>query len=168
MFRPQFFGKLLTGAAFLGMTFVWHAEAGEAKKDSTTKVKATARATRPDANGKQTVTITLDIEKDWHIFGNPVGSGPYENCRTIVAIDSEYNRAGFLLQKKLTANVKYPPGKLHVEGKDQLSIYEGRAVIQVEVLRTVNDSSPLEVNIDLNACNEGSCLPRGTIKLIVR
>ena len=41
------------------------------KSDSV--VKATAAAAKPDADGKQTVTLTLAIDKGWHLYANPVG-----------------------------------------------------------------------------------------------
>ncbi len=43
-----------------------------AEKTSADVVKATATADKPDADGKQTVTITLNIEKPWHLYANPV------------------------------------------------------------------------------------------------
>ena len=46
------------------------ASVAEAKPPRLVKVDATA--TKIDADGKQIVTVTLDIEKNWYIYANPV------------------------------------------------------------------------------------------------
>jgi DsbC/DsbD-like thiol-disulfide interchange protein len=168
MTRTQLLSGLL---AVLVITLAWHSEAKAGGNKSDSKVKATATVTKPDANGKQTVTITLDIEKEWHVYANPVQYKDLEQCQTKVAVSAQEN---------LTANIKYPSGKLHVDGDAKFYIYQDRAVIQVELQRTLNDASSLSVNIDVNACKEttdkktgektgektGFCLPPGTIKLV--
>jgi hypothetical protein len=42
-------------------------------KTSEAAVKVSAAADKPDASGKQTVTITIAIDKAYHIYANPVG-----------------------------------------------------------------------------------------------
>jgi hypothetical protein len=43
-------------------------------KKSDAYVKVTAKGDKPDADGKQTVTVTIQIEKGWHIYANPVSN----------------------------------------------------------------------------------------------
>src|SRR5262245_20509765 len=43
-------------------------------KNSAGKVKAVAAASAADEAGMQTVTLTLTIDKGWHIYANPVGN----------------------------------------------------------------------------------------------
>src|SRR4051794_3756395 len=54
------------------------------KKKSYTKV--TAKASKPDAEGRQTVTITMDIESPWYAYANPVGLEDFEGNSTKVKI----------------------------------------------------------------------------------
>jgi len=133
--------------------------AGE-KSDS--KVKATAKASKIGADGKQTVTITLEIAKGWHIYANPVGAEDFDGNKTSVSISAK---------EKVAASAKYPEGKLKIEklGKDEfkLRIYEDKVTIQAMVTRTMGDTSPLQVSIGVSACSDKVCLQPGTVKLTV-
>jgi DsbC/DsbD-like thiol-disulfide interchange protein len=147
--------------AFLAVGLFSPAGAGEKKfGKSDTKVKATATATKLDADGKQMVTITLQVEKGWYIYANPVDNEDYEGNRTIVAI-----KAG----EKVGAKIRYPDGKVRTDKTDKgvvrTNIYEGKTTIQVDVTRVKGDASPLQIAVDVNSCNGNVCLPKGTVKL---
>ena len=158
-------GRLLTAAALLsalalmlGPAGTPHADAG--KKKSYTKV--TAKATKPDADGRQKVTITLDIEKPWHAYANPVGNMDLDAAKTEVKIAS---KGGKLEDVKL----KYPRGK---EEKDAVVgnywIYEDKVTITGLVRRAKGDTGPLEVTVKYMTCHpKGQCLPPETVKLTV-
>lgn len=124
------------------------------KSDSVVKVEVTAD--KPDADGKQTITITLDIDKDWHIYANPVDNEDLTNAQTVVSVTSK---------GKLT-NVKivYPPGKLEGEKGEKYKVYEGRVAVKAQVKRAKGDNRPLEVAIKLQACDARTCLVPTTIK----
>ena len=47
-------------------------------------VKATAVADKPGPDGKQTVTLTLAIDKGWHLYANPVGTDDLAPVQTVV------------------------------------------------------------------------------------
>jgi DsbC/DsbD-like thiol-disulfide interchange protein len=154
--RPQLVCVLCSALALFATP---EAQAGD-KSDS--KVKATAKATKAGDDGKQTVTLTLEIEKGWYIYANPVGAEDFEGNKTRVAVSAK---------EKVAASVKYPAGKVKVEkiGKEELKIhiYEDKVTIQAVVTRTMGDSSPLQISIDVNSCNKGTCLPPGKLKLTV-
>src|SRR5262249_23709008 len=58
---------------------------GEDKgRKSDSVVKVAASADKPDASGRQFITITLDIEKDWHSYANPVENDMLESVQTEV------------------------------------------------------------------------------------
>ena len=109
--------------------FAWAARssAGGGQK-SESKVKPTATASKAGDDGKQTVTITLEIDKGWHIYANPVGAEGFEDNKIDVAIKAK---------EKVVASVKYPEGKVKndVIGKKkvQLRIYENKVIIQATV-----------------------------------
>ena len=159
--RSRILGGLCAALALFACMLAWQSEARAGGK-SDSKVKATATATKAGADGKQTITITLEIEKGWHIYANPVGDETFEDNRTRVAVKAK---------EKLMVNVKYPAGKQRVEkvGKEEfkIRIYEGKVVIQAEVTRTMGDGAPLQISIDVNSCDEKTCLPPGTLKLTV-
>ena len=141
-------------------TLVWQADAGGSKK-SDSKVKASATATKIE-NGEQTVTITLDIEKGWHLYANPVNHNNefLEANQTTVKIAAKGKFKG---QPK----IKYPAGDPKVDKTEKYDVYKGIVKIEATVQRTKGDTSPLEITIDVNACDDKNCLAPGKIKLMV-
>jgi hypothetical protein len=131
------------------------------QKNSADVVKATATADKPDADGKQTVTITLNIEKPWHLYANPVGLKDLTDNQTVVT----FNAGG----KAIKANVTYPEGKLL---KDDIvgdyKVYEETATIKATVVHAKDDTRPLTVEVRVNACNDKRCLLPGTITVPVK
>jgi DsbC/DsbD-like thiol-disulfide interchange protein len=129
------------------------------KSDS--KVKVTATADKPGSDGKQVVTVTLDIDNGWHAYANPVGSSDFPGLPTTVTIT-----AG---QKPEKVTVEYPKGKMM---KDDVSgayfVYEGKTTIKAVVQRAKGDTSPLDVAVRVQACNDKSCLQPATVKLTVK
>src|SRR5436309_2865308 len=77
-----------------------HAQAK--KSDSVVKVEVDAGKIE---NEKQTVTLTLAIEKGYHLYANQIGQ---EN----IAIATEVTISG--QTKPKTVKITYPPGKLEV------------------------------------------------------
>jgi uncharacterized protein YyaL (SSP411 family) len=132
--------------------------AGGAPKRSEAVVKVTATADKPSADGKQTVTVTLAIDKDWHTYANPVGNSDLESARTTVTVDGKAKPRG--------VKVEYPKGK---KVKDPLvgdyQVYEGNIEIKAVVERAAGDTGPLDVTVKLQACNDKMCLPPATVKL---
>src|SRR5262249_15018127 len=128
-------------------------------KKSEAVVKATATADKPDADGKQTVTINLDIDKNWHLYANPVGNDELTSVQTVVTVGSKV--------KPEDVKIDYPPGKLHKDKDGSYNIYEGKVAIKAHVKRAKGDSGPLEVNIKLQACDDRSCLFPSTVKVVV-
>lgn len=124
------------------------------KSDSVVKVEATTG--KPDADGKQTVSITLDIENGWHLYANPVENEDLSNAQTVVRVASK--------SKLDNVKVEYPAGKLQQEGGEKYKIYEGKVTIKAQVNRAKGDNNPLEISITLQACNDKTCLQPATIK----
>jgi uncharacterized protein YyaL (SSP411 family) len=135
-------------------------QAGGAVKKSDSLVKAKAEAEKIGADGKQTIKITLTVEKGWHIYANPVGNPDQESAATTVTITGKVNPKD--------VKIDYPKGKLV---KDMLVgnyiVYEGEVVIKAVVERAKGDTGPLHVSVKLQACNESTCLLPATIKLSV-
>jgi hypothetical protein len=152
---------LLLGALILTLAGTGTPTAQAGKKKSYTKV--TAKATKPDAEGRQTVTVTMAIEKPWHAYANPVGLPDFEDNRTEVKIAS---KGGKLEDVK----IQYPRGK---EEKDSVvgtyRIYEDKVTITGQVRRAKGDTSPLELTVKYTTCSSKTkqCLPQETVKLTV-
>ena len=150
--------RVLVAVFALGIIVAARCDGGGESKipRSDSKVKATATATKI-TNGKQTLTITLDVEKDWYIYANPVNYDQYENNRTRVTVKAD---------GKVTADVKYPKGTR----KDaKYDTYQGKVAIVCEVTRSPGDTSPLQVGIDVNSCGlvNMECLLPARIKLTI-
>jgi DsbC/DsbD-like thiol-disulfide interchange protein len=163
MNRSQIIGRLVAGLAVLSVAIVWPsvAFAGGKSLESESKVKRSATATKPNDKGEQVVTITLDIDKGWHLYANPINSNEefLAKNRTMIKIASKV--------KLVAVDVQYPPGTKHVDGKSYYDIYEGRVTIKANVQRAAGDTSPLEITLEVNACDENVCLKRSEIKLMI-
>lgn len=132
---------------------------GQGKK-SDSVVKITATADKPDADGKQVITVNIAIDPDWHLYANPVGNDTLTGGQTTITV------------KAATApevlKVEYPEGKLI---KDKVTgdykVYEGKVAIKVHVRR--KGDGPLELAITLQSCNDKTmmCLLPATAKVKV-
>ncbi len=151
--------RCLVGVLALALPAILLSDAGpvlaQAKK-SDSVVKVEAKADRPDADGKQTITITLDIEHPWHVYANPVENEDLTPAQTIVSVASRV--------KLDNVKVDYPAGKLQKDNDEKFKIYEGKVTIKAQVKRAKGDNGPLEVTIKLQACNDKTCLVPATIK----
>jgi DsbC/DsbD-like thiol-disulfide interchange protein len=131
---------------------------GPAKSDSVVKIQASAD--KPDANGKQVVSITLTMDPGWHTYANPVGNKDMADNETTVKVSAS--------GKPLDAKLEYPAGKVIV---DQLlgnyKVYEGKATIKATVQRARGDTGPLQLNIRIQACNDKNCLLPAEVKVPV-
>lgn len=142
---------VLAGAAF--------AQKQPAKK-SDTVVKAKAVADKPAANGTQLVTVTLKIEKPWHIYANPVGNEDLVTVQTTIKVNGP--------DKPRVQKAEFPKSKLVKDSVvGDYKILEGDVVIKVMLQRTTGANGPLETEIKLQACSDKSCLPPATIKVAV-
>src|SRR4051794_18816136 len=92
--------RLLAFAILAALPAVSHAQVK--KSDSVLKVEVDAGKIE---NDKQTVTLTLSIEKGYHVYANQIGQ---EN----LAIPTEVTISG--KTKPQTVKIAYPPGKLEV------------------------------------------------------
>ncbi len=100
--------RSVVGLLAVALAAVLTCSAGTARaqiKKSDSVVKVTAQADKPDADGKQTVAITLDIDKDWHLHANPVENEDLTNTQTVVVISAKV--------KPEDIKIDYPAGKLH-------------------------------------------------------
>src|SRR5207244_2341203 len=91
--------------AALALAFAALAGAAHAQlKKSDTVVKAEAKADKIGADGTQVVTITLTIDKGWHLYANPVGNADLSDNQTTATLSST--------NKLQDVKVEYPEGKL--------------------------------------------------------
>jgi uncharacterized protein YyaL (SSP411 family) len=133
------------------------AQGGGSGSDS--KVKVTARADKPDADGKQVVTVTLQIDAGWHLYANPVPED-FPGIPTTVSIEAKV--------KPQEVKIDYPPGKRVKDATfGDHNIYEGKVDIKATVRRAKGDSGPLEVRVKVQTCSDTKCLAPATVKLTV-
>jgi hypothetical protein len=130
------------------------------KSDYYVKVHATAEPEKPGEDGKQVLSVTLTIDKGWHIGANPPGES---GKATVVQVRSK--------DKLQQLKVNYPPGKLIRDPDGDYRIYQGTVVMQTTVQRARGDTDPLQVAVRFAACTDktkgGRCLPPATVKLTV-
>src|SRR4051812_16098503 len=108
--------------------------AAQAKK-SESVVRAKVAPSKPDADGKQVVTITLTMDKNWHTYANSVPAD-FPGLPTTVTIDGK--------TKPEDVKVDYPKGKLV---KDNFVgdhyVYDDAVDIKVTIQRAKGDTGPL-------------------------
>ena len=121
-------------------------------------VKATAVAAKPGTDGKQVVTLTLAIDKGWHLYANPVGVEDLAAVQTTVSVKAKGALDG--------VKIDYPAGK---KVKDSVigeyRVYEDKATITVSVNRAQGDDSPLELTVKIQACNDDTCRLPAEVKV---
>jgi DsbC/DsbD-like thiol-disulfide interchange protein len=151
--------RILHPLALVAMVaFAGSGELAAQAKKSDSVVKTTATADKPDADGKQTVTVIMNIEKTWHAYANPVGNKDLLDTQTVVKVAAK--------EPVELVKVTYPEGKVQ---KDTVigdyMIYEGTVTIKAQVKRAKGDTSPLDVSVFFQACSERGCLLPVTVKI---
>lgn len=155
----RFVPCLATIAAFLSLMAADDVR-GQGLKKSDGVVKVSATADKPDADGKQTVTIVLAHDAGWHTYANPVGLEDLASAQTSVTVSAK--------EKPDEVKVEYPAGKL-VKDKvvGDYKVYEDKVTIKAAVKRAKGDVSPLEVTVKFQACTDKQCLLPAAVKLTV-
>src|SRR5262252_1208271 len=88
MVRPNW-RRLTVGLLALSLVLAGIAVNQAQGQKSDAKVKIEASAAKPDASGKQTVTVTLTIDKGWHTYANPPGPADFAGIPTTITINAE-------------------------------------------------------------------------------
>jgi hypothetical protein len=121
-------------------------------------VKVKAMAGKASAADKQVVIVTLNIDKGWHVYANPVGHEDLVSAETTVKVST----AG----KAIPAKLKYPDGTPHTDKLlGTFRIYENQVNVEAEFPRT---DSPVDVSVTFQACDAVKCLQPKTVKLTVK
>jgi DsbC/DsbD-like thiol-disulfide interchange protein len=148
--------------ATLALTFATLAGAAQAQlKKSDGVVKAEAKADKIADDGTQVVTVTLTIDKGWHLYANPVGNEDLADNQVVVSLSSK--------NKLQDVKVEYPEGKVKKDKTvGDYKIYEGKVTVKATVRRAKDDTEPLEVAVKLQACDDTTCLLPATVKLTAK
>ena len=148
--------------AALALTFAALTGAAHAQlKKSDTVVKAEAKADKIGADGTQLVTITLTIDKGWHLYANPTGVEILKPT-TLVLEPAPAVKA---------LRVSYPKGQAKVLGslgKEEVRLYEGKIDISVR-LTLAEGAVPGKVGVQLKlkyqACDDKVCLAPASVTI---
>jgi ribosomal protein L31E len=132
-----------------GSVVLMLAIAGPACAQGLDPVKVSVAA-KKSASGMD-ITVTLTIEKNWHIYANPVGLDDLKPAETMIKITGK---------GQVNAEVKYPPPTQVIDDKivGKYRVYEGR----IEIPVTVQGSGPIEVGVRYQPCDDKRCLPTKT------
>jgi DsbC/DsbD-like thiol-disulfide interchange protein len=134
--------------ALLWFVFELDAQSQDAKaRRSDFVVKTNVEATKPDADGKQSLTVTFKIEDSWHVYAHSLPKD-FPGVATNIKISGH--------DKIEDVKIDYPEGKLIKEA--DYKAYEGTVPIKASFRRTKGDDSPLEVAVSFQACTKTSCL----------
>ena len=128
-------------------------KAGGTKSDSKVQVAAAADKAGPD--GQQLVTVTITIEKGWHIYANKLPDD-FAGIATAITIKAQ--------SKPEEVKIDYPEGAKAKDG--DYRVYEGKVTIKAHITRAKNDNSPLGLSVNLQACSDTTCLPPATVEVV--
>lgn len=147
---------LLIGLGVFALAMTWtfdRAQAGGKKSDSVVAIKPRLEKT---AAGKSVVVFSLDIQKGWHLYANPVNHDFFEGGQVVVkALGTD-------------AKITYPPGTTRVDKKlGKYDVYEKKVEIRATFDRVVDAANPVEFTIKLQSCDDDVCLVPATVKLTV-
>lgn len=151
-------GRVLAGALCLSTALLIVNDL--AAQDSRVKVKASAAVGKIDAAGKQTVTVTLVIDRNWHIYANPVKNDDLKSAATELKF--------YIGGKLVKADITYPAGQLYKDPsgpKYNCQVYEGKVDIQAVLQRTANDANPIDIDVKFSACDSKNCLTPAEVRL---
>ena len=118
------------------------AEPAPAEKKDTSKhvasedvVHATVTLAAADKDGKRALSVSLKIDKPWHVYANPVDNDDLEGARTTIDV--------FADGKRLPAKIDFPKGKAEKDEKGvEYRVFEGEITIAGTV--TAKDATGLE------------------------
>lgn len=120
-------------------------------KGSEGVVKATASIKKVGAD--TFLTVTLVVEKGWHIYANPPGNDDLKPVATTVT-----------LQGGAKGEAVYPAGKQVIDPVvGNYRVYEGTEEIRVKLAAA--NTGPVKVLAFFQACNEKSCLQPSKVML---
>jgi DsbC/DsbD-like thiol-disulfide interchange protein len=133
-----------------------YAQKGGAK--TTDKVViVTAKAEKAAADGTQKVTVTVKIDKDYHIYANPIGNPDLESAKTLLTFTGAE-----------AVSIEYPKGKTIVDKVvGDYNTYEKEITITAKIKRKAGATGDVEASVKCQACTDKSCLPAATIKVKV-
>src|SRR5262245_28495453 len=94
---------IVLAGVILGTVLVTTLPARAQAKKSDSEVKILAALTKPDAAGKQVITVTLAHNDGWHTYANPVGNDDFDSNKTVVTVLAN--------GKPIDAKIEYPVGK---------------------------------------------------------
>ena len=112
-------------------------------------VKMAVAATRPDAEGRRQVVVTLLIEKGYHVFANPTGNEDLAFAQTTMKVTGK---------ARVDAKVTYPKGEVvknDVTG--DYRVYRGKVTLKADVSRPKGDSGPLSVAVRVRPLDKMGC-----------
>jgi Disulphide bond corrector protein DsbC len=142
-----------TTAALLTVALACLASAADTPPDpnkSDSHVKVTAKAGKPDAQGRVEVSVTLDIDKDCSVYANPAG-GPAKEPLPPTAVTVKKGEEAKVKDLK----VDYPKG---MERNDPLlgkySVYEGKVEIKAAFTLAEGEKGPVTLRVDFLASND--------------
>ncbi len=121
---------------------------GKKPKKRKHPVKISVTGGKISKDGIQEIKVTIQSDKGWHVYANPVGNPDLAAAETKVTITGK--------GKAKVLKVNYPKGKLVFDDVvGNYNTYEGKVNITASVQR---DRQPLTVTVFYQACSKNTCL----------
>ena len=119
-----------------------------AQEGAAKTVTVTASAPKAVAGKPFTLTVSIAVEKPYHIQGNPTKEGYIATTLTVGSTP------GVKVGK-----ITYPKAIEEKIAGDTLQVYEGAVAIKAQVTATRAGKINLPVTIRYQACNDRACFP---------
>ena len=106
---------------------------GPTKSDSVVKISTQLKPETPGADGKQELTVTMNIDKGWHLYANPPGQDDFVPSQTTLTVEGK---------KPITdLKITYPDGKdVFDQTLGRYKVYEDKISIKATFKRSEGDS----------------------------
>ena len=88
------------------------------------------------------MTITLEIEKGWSVFANPIENERFVSWQTVVSLKPT--------MKPTSLKIEYPRGKVYTDPlapETNCRYYDGEIEIKAFLQRSPGDKGPIEVEV---------------------
>ena len=129
-----------------------------AAQKSDAKVKVKTSTSKPDDQGRETITLEVAIEPGWHIYANPVLSDYFKAGQTTL------KAAG----KAKLEKVEYPKGTRRKDSDPDIgdyAIYEDKVTLKATVHRPAGEPILLELRVMACSDEKMQCLLPGTVTI---
>jgi hypothetical protein len=114
-------------------------------------VKMGVESTKRDPDGRQGITVNLDIRDPYFLYANPTGNEEVAG-KLVLKVSGD--------GKPEVVEIIYPKGEKVASDIGDYYVYKGKVKLEVVVKRSKDDTDPIVLSINARPLDERGCLWR--------